>query len=451
VTFFFIIKSRVMGQDKRISELTLRKRKMMLMMPLPVVAMLVLGFIGLDGGRGGAPKVPVQKGINMSLPTAQFDPKAKPVDKLGLYQQAAADSARLREKMKQDPYAVGRLTNDSVVHADIGLSGMQSVQANVVAGQAAANAKVEQVLRQVEQLKNVVGRSVSGFNGAGVTGGSPFGRDFGRTQEGSEERMRQVMDGLQKRTGPENDPEMDRIDAMLNKLIRIQHPEGLGTDGRAVDTVGDSVHGYGVARVEVARPEPAVRMLDRSGSGTEATDAGFMEIGDKDGGDSADRGLGAALRDAAIGAVIDHDQTLTAGSTVGLRLSQEAVINGVVFPANTLVYGMATVSGERLMISISSIRVGQAIVPVALQVYDLDGLAGIRVPGAVTRDVSKESADEAINGLGIASVDPSLSAQAASAGLQFAKSLASRKVRLVRVSVPAGYRVLLRNTRSITH
>jgi hypothetical protein len=73
------------------------------------------------------------------------------------------------------------------------------------------------------------------------------------------------------------------------------------------------------------------------------------------------------------------------------------------------------------------------------------------VPGALTRDVSKQSADEALSGLGIASVDQNLSAQAASAGLQFAKTLASRKVRLVRVSLPAGYRVLLRNSKLNNH
>jgi len=61
------------------------------------------------------------------------------------------------------------------------------------------------------------------------------------------------------------------------------------------------------------------------------------------------------------------------------------------------------------------------------------------------RDVSKESADEALNGLSLAAVDPSLGEQAASAGLQFARSLAGKKVRLIRVGVPAGYRVLLRN------
>jgi len=113
--------------------------------------------------------------------------------------------------------------------------------------------------------------------------------------------------------------------------------------------------------------------------------------------------------------------------------------------------GKASLSGERLMIMVSSIRVGNGVVPVSLEVIDMDGVAGIREQGSINRDVSKESADEAIGSPGVTSLDPSLGGQAAAAGLQAAKTLLSRKVRLVRVSLPAGYRVLLRNTKSVNH
>jgi hypothetical protein len=42
-------------------------------------------------------------------------------------------------------------------------------------------------------------------------------------------------------------------------------------------------------------------------------------------------------------------------------------------------------------------------------------------------------------------MDPSLGAQAASAGIQAAKTLISKKVKLVKVTVKAGYQVLLRD------
>jgi hypothetical protein len=102
-------------------------------------------------------------------------------------------------------------------------------------------------------------------------------------------------------------------------------------------------------------------------------------------------------------------------------------------------------------VTVSSIRFRQVLYPVSLQVYDMDGLPGIHIPGAITRDVAKESADQGISSMGLTALDPSLAGQAATAGIEAAKTLISRKIKLVRVSVKAGYQVLLKNTKSVTH
>jgi hypothetical protein len=100
---------------------------------------------------------------------------------------------------------------------------------------------------------------------------------------------------------------------------------------------------------------------------------------------------------------------------------------------------------ERLEIRFSSIRCANSILPVSLAAYDLDGLAGIFIPGNITRDDIKQSADRAINSLGLAALDPSIGAQAATAGIQTARTLLSHKVKLVKVTVKAGYQVLLKD------
>lgn len=84
-------------------------------------------------------------------------------------------------------------------------------------------------------------------------------------------------------------------------------------------------------------------------------------------------------------------------------------------------------------------------VPVALSVYDMDGMAGIYIPGAITRDVAKQSTDNALQSVALNSLDPSIGAQAASAGIETAKTLISKKVKLVRVTVKAGYQILLKD------
>jgi conjugative transposon TraM protein len=148
-----------------------------------------------------------------------------------------------------------------------------------------------------------------------------------------------------------------------------------------------------------------------------------------------------------ISAVVDGAQTLVSGEGVAMRTTEDAVIGTVRVPKGTALAGKATLSGERLLISINSVRIGSQVVPVALEVVDMDGMTGVRVKGSINRDISKESADEAVGSLGVTSVDPGVAGEATAAGIQAAKSLLSRKIRLVRVGLPAGYRVLLRNTK----
>ena len=75
----------------------------------------------------------------------------------------------------------------------------------------------------------------------------------------------------------------------------------------------------------------------------------------------------------------------------------------------------------------------------------MDGLDGIYIPGAITRDVAKQSADRAVQGIGFTALDPSIKVQAASAGIEAAKTLFSKKAKLIKVMVKAGYQVLLRD------
>jgi conjugative transposon TraM protein len=147
----------------------------------------------------------------------------------------------------------------------------------------------------------------------------------------------------------------------------------------------------------------------------------------------------------AIQAVIHETQTIVNGSTVKLRLLNDVFINDVHIPKDNFLYGIASLRGERLSIKINSVRYNNSLFPVELSVYDMDGLNGIYIPGAITRDVAKQSADRSMQTIGLASLDPSWQAQAAGAGIEAAKTLVSRKVKLVKVTVKAGYQVLLRD------
>lgn len=147
-----------------------------------------------------------------------------------------------------------------------------------------------------------------------------------------------------------------------------------------------------------------------------------------------------------IEATIHNTQELVAGATVKMRLLNEVVINGKMIPKDQFIYGTCGINGERLTIEINSIRSGNSLLPVSLSVYDLDGLEGIYIPGAIARDAAKQASDDALQNVQLMSLDPTIGQQAAGAGIEAAKGLFSKKAKLIKVIVKAGYQILLIDT-----
>jgi hypothetical protein len=74
----------------------------------------------------------------------------------------------------------------------------------------------------------------------------------------------------------------------------------------------------------------------------------------------------------------------------------------------------------------------------------MDGLPGIAVPASLTRESLRQSAGQSVQGIDLlGGINPSLSMQAATAGIQAAKTMLAKRTRQVKVNLPSGYRVWL--------
>jgi conjugative transposon TraM protein len=322
------------------------------------------------------------------------------MDKLGVYEKEDRDSARRKEREQGNVYE--RLSMNAVADTSAG----------VLQG-------------QLDKLR-------TWLRPPGLAGAASPGVEAVRAAPPPSLAHQQLEAMLRRMHQPDTmraDPQLDRLSGMLDKIIKVQHPTAA-----AIDSSRSAM------ALELPKSERVV--TDLADAAEES--GGFFGIDGEEGGDTA-------ARANAFEAIIPEAQVLVAGATVALRLLQEARIGSVIVPRDEMLYGKAALSGDRLQVTINSIRVGHNVYPVALQIYDLDGLAGLHVPGAITRDVLKQSAAEGVGGLGIVSAGPSLGvaasaeASAAEAGIAAARSLMSRKVALVRVTVPAGYRVFLKN------
>lgn len=88
---------------------------------------------------------------------------------------------------------------------------------------------------------------------------------------------------------------------------------------------------------------------------------------------------------------------------------------------------------------------GNSIIPVDLTVFSLDGMLGINAPEAELGDAAENGVNAALQNMEFITMDQSIGVQAASAGINAAKGLLSKKVKRIKVKLKGGESLLLRN------
>ncbi|MFD2285977.1 conjugative transposon protein TraM [Pedobacter petrophilus] len=103
-----------------------------------------------------------------------------------------------------------------------------------------------------------------------------------------------------------------------------------------------------------------------------------------------------------IAAIIDQDITGFSGSRLRIRLVDDIMAGKFLIRKGTYLY--ATISGfsaQRVSLVISSVFYAGEILPVNLQIYDNDGLAGIYVPSSAFREFTRDMGSSSSQGISI--------------------------------------------------
>lgn len=435
-------------EQKTHSQKFLRQRKFLMVLPLLVLPFMILMFWVLGGGKvNNADAQQAQNGLNMQLPGANLKDD-KPLDKLSYYEKAASDSLKLQQLMENDPYYQRYESTDTSIlkSMDTSLMGIKygnntgsrrrsSINHNTTNNEP-NETKVYQKLAQLDAALNKASSS-----GVSSEDDIPTVKPTQNTSvnSGDIDRLEQMMQGMNQK-GSE-DPEMQQLNGMLEKILDIQHPERVREKIKQTSEIKKGQ----VFAVAVNNEHNSISLLDNKAGKNSRDKTIFNSPLQSNSFYSLDDEGSLNESQNSIQAVIHETQTLVNGSNVKLRLLNDIFINGVLIPKDHFVFGTADLNGERLGIKINSLRYGNYLFPVELSAYDMDGMDGIYIPGAITRDVAKQSADRAAQQIDISSLNPSIGAQAANAGIETAKTLFSRKVKLVKVTVKAGYQVLLRD------
>lgn len=99
-------------------------------------------------------------------------------------------------------------------------------------------------------------------------------------------------------------------------------------------------------------------------------------------------------KDDFIKAIIDQTITGSAGSRLRIRLLEDIKAGKHLIKKGTYIY--ALISGfqeQRVKLTVTSIMTDNKILPVKLQLYDLDGMEGLYVPASAFREFTKELTD----------------------------------------------------------
>ena len=382
-----------------------KKRKMLLVLPLLVIPFLTMAFWALGGGKQSPQSVEVNSGLNVGLPDARLK-EDKILDKLGFYEKADKDSMKLDEWMRSDTY----FKRDTVpaFGADleemtITTAGKYNQRLNTSPYDKGYSGPDAEIMRKLKELQFQID------NPAPVTKISPPDNQFSHELDRLETMMKS-------NSGSGEDAELNQLQGTLDRILDIQHPDRV--------------------KERSIKNKDAVFAVRRD-KGVDTLVKGFYSYSDV-------HEL-TPKEQSSIEAIIAANQTIVNGSVMKFRLVNDVYIKGVLVMANTPVSGIAVLDGERLTIEINSIRSGKSIFPVKLEVYDMDGMPGIYIPGTINREVAKESLNNSLSLADMTSLDPSLKAQATVTGIGAVKSLVSKKAKLVRVSVKAGYKVLFNN------
>ena len=149
-----------------------------------------------------------------------------------------------------------------------------------------------------------------------------------------------------------------------------------------------------------------------------------------------------------VRACVAQTQIIRAGSTVQLRLLEAVRIDDTVIPRNTPLYGLATISGMRLQVIVSSVEYGGRIFAVEAVAYDLDGQPGLNVPNSRERTALKEALASVGQTAGTSvnvtrSAGQQVLSELARGGLQASSQYVAGKLREVKITLKANHQLLL--------
>lgn len=381
-------KDKNQQKQPELSERFLHKRRMAMLLPVPIIIVCTFIFWLFDGGSNNVQAN--SSGLNPEIPA----PKQEGIvaDKMLAYEQA---EAQRKEQEK-----------------------LQAIQ-DYVSGQERPQQKDSALLKknEADQLLD----QVNSFE-------EPKESERIRELEARIAQMEQQQNSSS--GGGGGSSSSDRYMQLMEKQMELQ----LAEQQAKLQPQTNSGQQRKVVAVKLSKKATIVSSLD----GEVSND--FSSVSTKE--PELTNGIEAAVH---------GKQSVIPGESIQLRLLTSIEVGGQVVAAGTLISGVTTLSGERLQVEVSSLVVKGELIPVALQAYDLDGLSGLYIPDAVNVQAGKQVLSDVVggsNGGGFQVTMPKDAKQmilmeGARSVVGTGKRLLGSKVSTIKLHLPANYHMYL--------
>lgn len=302
---------------------------------------------------------------------------------------------------------------------------------------------LEESERQNRDYRRMDGRSYSEQD---------YYRDINNTRSTDLEEIERLMAQIDTEASAAEQAEMEDVNDTMDKLLEVMAAaQALEEDGQSIsDEDLENMYYNRPAKnekpvkeeqeplptnPEILEVSSVVQKFDDKFADNSSN--GFFELGHTN----------SVYHDNTFKASFFGDQTVISGSTIKIKLDEPLYVDDVIIPEDTFVYGTARIGGDRLFITINSIRYQDYIFRVSLNAYDYDGIKGINLPGSIERQYAKREASQSINDINFDNgvvLDPSFEQQAIQGAAEFGKDMLKRKVVSIRATVKSHHKILLK-------
>jgi conjugative transposon TraM protein len=415
-----------------------RKRRGIFLLCLPLVLLPLLGIIIWKANPVQSQPETEAKGLNLSLPSPMLEKN----------QETKADAylAVKEEDQLNEEWPLPGFLNQS--HLEKGSKGFdyQSVKSIPISQKSlyqssptGSSSQVglaldpdEQVRAQLLELEKLLGQELKAVNKNPSADILPKSLTPDPELLQLEEMMEQIELGKK-----QPDPEIQQLERLMDKILQLQYPDRFPQNSDSSLPNLDQIPVEPVSNLNSGGADSSLLELDPR---VESSNGFFGLERERIGNLNPSNNYRKTISSS-----VAKTQEIIPGEALEIRLGEELQVGELVFEQGTILYAKTKLESSRLQAQVNGIIRDGIVIPIVLNVYGLDGIAGIELSDMKGATQWLQESGRSVESMNIMPIGMDWQSQVANSGIQATRGLLREKSRIKKIEIKAGHPLLLLN------